>query len=365
MRDLAAAVVARAIGIVLLGGAVACGSQGRLTDARSGERPPVACPHDARKEAGTCRCAPGLSVLEGACVGPREIAAYCGVAGVTDVAAVAGGQPSGPGPAAACAFTACADGDPLDLTTRTCVPARMARAVLARARPIPEDLVLACHDGDVLVVHGEDVSCLPSADTCPRTRVWNPATARCVPLAPCNPGEIREERAIPGACARIVSGTAASAANANANANAANGASGALVDVGRWTREMLGADRGPGTSRLCQPFVEQPWTLDVGTGGARALALSIELRFPDNDVTQVSGSVRLTDAASGQPVLGGARRGQRDEQALESLLVPLRALGGTSDAASATLQVRCAVRGGGTPFLVPGLAPARAKEPSP
>jgi hypothetical protein len=130
---------------------------------------------------------------------------------------------------------------------------------------------------------------------------------------------------------------------------------------------MLGADRGFGTSRLCQPFVEQPWALDVGTGGARALALSIELRFPDNDVTQVSGTVELTDAASGQPVLGGVRRGQRDAQALESLLVPLRALGGTSDAASATLHVRCTVRGGGTPFLVPGrvTAPAPANEPSP
>lgn len=124
-----------------------------------------------------------------------------------------------------------------------------------------------------------------------------------------------------------------------------------VVDVGRWLRAMLGTDGGEGTARVCRPLSQQVGELDVGPGGARTLSLTVELVFPDNDVTQLSGRVVTVDLASGQAVFGaGAQAVQR---ALDALLVPLRALGGASDAASATVKVHCTVRGGGSPSFVP------------
>ncbi len=225
------------------------------------------------------------------------------------------------------------------------------RAIAARTRSIPEDLVLGCHDEHALVLHGDDTACLSSVDVCPPATTWDRGGARCLPLPACPPGEIRPDAAS-GACVRVV----------------IPGAKGeALVDVGRWTRTVLGPDGGEGTSRLCRQLAIAPWDLDVGPGGARTLLLQLDLRFPDNDVTQVSARVALLDSASRQPVGRssgtGTNAGRAAQRALDALLLPLRALGGTADAASATLQVQCTVQGGGTPFVFPRpLASAPASE---
>jgi hypothetical protein len=269
-------------------------------------------------------CAPGLLLLEGACVGPREVDAYCG--------APARGSSS----LAACAMTTCSAGEPVDLDAGTCLSPRVARALMARTRAVPDDLALACHEGLVLVVHGEEITCLPLTSACPRTTAWDPGAARCAPIPACAVGEIRGDHG----CERVVARAPGERP---------------LVDVGRWTRTMIGAPGGEGTARFCQAFAGRPWLLDVGSGGARTVALSIELDFPDNDVTQTSGRVLLTDAASHQPIPGAA--GRAAEKAIEAVLVPLRALGGASDAASATLEVRCTAHGGGTPFLQPPPSP--------
>ena len=117
-----------------------------------------------------------------------------------------------------------------------------------------------------------------------------------------------------------------------------------MIDVGRWVRAMLGPDGGEGTRRLCGPLQERPWDFDVGLGGARTVALSVELVFPDNDVTQLTLRAQALDATTLTPLGGEAPRAA--EAALDSLLVPLRALGGSADAASATLRVTCTIRGG-------------------
>jgi hypothetical protein len=293
---------------------------------RTSPREPLVCPHDAVVAGGACRCAPGLAVLEGACVGPRELDAYCSPL---------------PSRAGACAAATCAGSDPLDLATGRCAAARTARDVAAQARPIPDDLALGCHEGRTLVVRPDYVACIPAGDTCPRGTTWEPGTARCAPVPACPPGEVRAERddGAPAGCVRVVTRVAEGAA---------------VVDVGRWARAMLGTDGGMGTSRLCRPFAQALWGDDVGAGGARTLALTIQLLFPDNDVTQLSADVQALDAASGQPIPGDAGRTARAARsALSPLLVPLRSLGGVSDAASLSVGVRCTVRGGGSPLLFP------------
>jgi hypothetical protein len=286
----------------------------------------VACPHDAIAGGGTCRCGPGLFILEGACAGPRELDAYCGT------------PASGAG---SCRAPVCAEGDAIDLATGACAPAQTARRIVAQIRPVPNDLKLACREGHSLVVRGDSVTCVPSSDVCPRGSEWDPATARCLAIPPCAPGEVRRIRSAgadagAGECLRVVTRSRGGVP---------------VVDVGRWLGAMLGADGGEATARVCRPLGQQVGELEVGPGGARTLSLAVELIFPDNDVTQLSGRVVTVDAASGQAIFGeGAQAVQR---AVDALLVPLRALGGASDAASATLNVRCTVHGGGSPSFVP------------
>ena len=125
-----------------------------------------------------------------------------------------------------------------------------------------------------------------------------------------------------------------------------------VVDVGSWSRAVLGADGGPGTPLLCRTLGQEPWALDVGPGGARGVALRVELVFPDNDVTQVTARVALMDLATGAALSGQA--GRAAEVAVESLLGPLRALGGTASAAAATSSILCTVRGGTSPRVARG-----------
>jgi hypothetical protein len=118
-----------------------------------------------------------------------------------------------------------------------------------------------------------------------------------------------------------------------------------IVDVGRWTRAALGPDGGEGAPRLCSVLAANPWSFDVGSGGVRPLHLAVELVFPDNDVTQVTSRVTVDDA----PPAGAAAA----DRAVATLLVPLRSLGGTTDAASVSTRVTCTVRGGAPPLLLP------------
>jgi hypothetical protein len=245
-------------------------------------------------------------VVDGACVSPREIDAYCGSRSV----------------AATCALPSCALGDAIDPRASTCVPQRTVRAIVARDRPlpVPEATVIACRDDHVLIAHGDHALCLARADACPRTTHADPSRG-CVPDAPCPAGEVRAR----DACVRVVTG--------------------GMLDVGRWSRAVLGPDGGAGDDRLCRVLAQAPWDFDVGPGGSRVLALTIDLAFPNNDVTQASAVATTSDL----PPAGLA-----DAQAsLDALLIPLRALGGTAGAASATVRVSCTIHGTSSPLLLP------------
>ncbi len=246
-------------------------------------------------------------VLDGACVSPREVDAYCGARSI----------------GASCAVPSCAPGEAIDPRASACVPQRTVRAIVARDRPspLPEATTLACRDDHVLVAHGDHAVCLARADACPRTTHAAPGRG-CVHDAPCPAGEVRSG----AACVRV--------------------ASRGVLDVGSWSRAVLGLDGGSGDDRVCRVLAQTPWDFDVGPGGSRTVALTVDLAFPNNDVGEVSAAVTApSDIPS--PGLVAA------QSSVDRLLVPLRALGGTADAASSTVRLSCTIHGTSSPLLLP------------
>jgi len=251
-------------------------------------------------------CGLGLFVVDGACLSPREIDAYCGSRSVES----------------ACVAAECASGEGVDSRASTCVPQRTVREIVARDRPTPmfDGSTVACREDRVLVAHGDHAVCLARSDACPRATHSDPSRPRCVPDAPCPAGAVRANT-----CVRVVSA--------------------GVLDVGAWSRSVLGADGGGGDDRLCRSLAQAPWEVDIGPGGERTVALTVQLTFPDNDVSQA------TATASAELPSAGLRAVQAG---LDSLLVPLRALSRmarATDAASATVHVSCTVRGGSSPLV--------------
>jgi hypothetical protein len=272
---------------------------------------------------GACRCRAGLVALEGACVGPRQLDAFCGA-------------PSVPGLGGGCPGHACADDEALDLASGACAPRARARAILARIRPIPEDLEVGCKEGRALALRGEYASCLPREELCPRGTEWSGAGKQCLPAAACPPGEVGARGADGGdGCVGVVLREEGGQP---------------VVDVGAWARAVLGEDGGEGRAPLCRAL-SRAARFDLGPGGARTVSFAIDLVFPGNDLTQLSSRV----TAPGDP------GGPQDRSAVVAaamtatgpLLEPLGAFGGLADAASLSLRLRCTVDGGSNPELLP------------
>jgi hypothetical protein len=255
----------------------------------------VAC---AAREPPVGPCAEGLVLLEGACVTPREADVYCG------------GRSIAAGGAAVCAAPSCAVGEGVDTVTSSCVAEPTVREHVLHARPASIEVAIACPEPQALLAHGDRVACLAREDACPATTTWS--AGACRPLAPCPPGEVRDGLA----CTRVRSG--------------------GRVAVSAWARAVL-------EGRLCAALRRGAW--DLVAGDTRVVT-SVTLVFPDNDVPGVTATVDVAPRLDGlQP---------RAQAAVEELLVPLRALGGTAEAASATVQVACDL---------PRLAPPRAAPP--
>ncbi len=106
---------------------------------------------------------------------------------------------------------------------------------------------------------------------------------------------------------------------------------GYVVDVGAWTRAVLGPDGGAGTRVLCSPLVaagEQP--LVYGRVDFR-----VDLSFPDNDVSLVAPNVVVQSndgRAVPQPLATNA---------VLSLVRSLRMLGGVASAGVVSAHVVC------------------------
>jgi len=116
---------------------------------------------------------------------------------------------------------------------------------------------------------------------------------------------------------------------------------GRRVDVGAWTALALGTDGGPGSSELCRPVVQRPGAFGLAPGRELTLGIRVAMAIPDQDVSRVHARVEL-DEATGRLRPPPAVQALLSD-AVETLLEPLRGLGGESSAAAVEVDVRCTV----------------------
>ena len=154
------------------------------------------------------------------------------------------------------------------------------------------------------------------------------------------------------------------------------------VDVGAWAALVFGPDGGLGSAELCRPLAQRPDVFGLSREEAGAFALRILLTVPDQDMARVHARVELepgrrererrarggmagalaSDASDGHAHGdGGESPDQTDParpapawadawpsaaqaaaaDAVETLLEPLRGLGGEATAAEVKVEVRC------------------------
>lgn len=166
---------------------------------------------------------------------------------------------------------------------------------------------LSCAMGPLSCARGERFV-KASSDAGPKSEL----AGKCDALPPCDVGELYDETV--SRCMRVVR----------------NG----VVDVGTWARLAIGTDGAEGTNAFCAP---------VRLTGARA-RFQVQLTVRDNDVTQAAA--QLTARPGTQPVASDAA-----ERSIEQLTEILHDYGGSSLAASVSLDVSCTPANPATPTL--------------
>jgi hypothetical protein len=258
-------------------------------------------------------CAVGLALVDGACLGPKETDDYCGGRSI----AVDG--------SGSCVVPSCAPGEAVDPVTSTCVARRTVAALgPGGERGVGDEAILGCGEGRVLAAHHDHVECLAREHVCPSTSRWDTAHG-CVTDPPCKAGQVRMRGGHDaGTCRPLLSGS--------------------VVDVGAWARTTL-------EDHLCRRLRRTPWDfLDAAPDGR--VSLELELVFPNNDVAGASATAHFDPPVPSEGAQASA------QTALEALLIPLRALGGTADAASVSLHVTCPIERGAPPRIVPSAGAA-------
>jgi hypothetical protein len=191
---------------------------------------------------------------------------------------------------------------------------------------LADDEHLVCPSGGQLVISGvelgaEHLGCLP-ATACPLgTRRVAPSGA-CLPERACPPGSVLEAA---GTCARFV----------------ARGPAGEQprIDAVRWLRAVIGADGGAGAPPLCEALARRPRGLAFQSSGDTAVEVTLEL--PDNDVSQLIGTIRPGMGGEGAvPVSEGPLTAEL-VRVVTPMIEALRSLGGTAVQTSARVTVRC------------------------
>jgi hypothetical protein len=268
----------------------------------------VAC---AAGNAGARPCELGLVFVDGACLGPKDTDDYCG------------GRSIAVGGTGSCVVPTCAPGEAVDPVTSTCVARRTVAALGGGGRGSAGEAILGCNGDRVLAAHGDHVECLLRDQLCPPTSRWDTARG-CVTEPPCKAGEVRVRAGRgTGTCRYVMSAS--------------------KVDVGAWVRTTL-------EDHLCQRLRRTPWEFVESAAGGR-VNLELKLVFPNNDVAGATGTAHFE-----LPLPSEAAQAST-QAALEALLIPLRVLGGTADAASMSLHVTCAMDRGAAPRAPPSPAP--------
>jgi hypothetical protein len=239
-----------------------------------------------------------------------------------------GARPEGGG----CMPIECANGEPVDLASGDCVPLLSLRKLMAAT--MKPDAALGCLNADAgIIAEGTSVGCLEHSNLCGRGARWRDG---CHADPVCPVGTIADPV---GACVAVVRKLGPET----------------IVDVGAWLRVVVGPDGGDGTSAVCGPLIERPWRAGVSSHGSAEVDVQVDLLFPDNDVKRAEVTVSAAKHDDPRTVDPGAS--VPAARYMDPLWSALRRLGGTANAASATVRVRCAVDGGtdlaGTPPTPP------------
>ena len=264
----------------------------------------VACP---RAQTPTAACADGSAFVLGACV-PYAIAdSFCG----PSAKSTAGGG---------CARKVCAKGEALDVEHGLCLPEYGVLRTMLHGEPRDDDPPrrVGCMYG-TLVSRAGQLECAAGAASCgggeryvkptPDAGVNVELAGRCEATPPCTAGEIFSD--LTSKCERVVRG--------------------GVVDVGTWARLAIGVDGAEGSNAFCAP-------VRAVVGGSRG-TFQIEIAIHDNDVTQ--STIRMISRPGTAPQTADAAA-----KSLERLQKTLRFYGGTTLAATASLEVSC------TPLVV-------------
>jgi hypothetical protein len=266
--------------------------------------------------AGRCACERGTVQLLGACVSPHVADAYCG-----KEARFQGG---------ACVFVPCPEPRALDVVRGVCVPALgLAEAAAAQHTTLFPDETLACRDNRPPVIEGSHAVCLPREAGCPRGSRW--VARKCVAEATCGPGEVTEA----GRCKSVIT----------------RGPGRSIVDAGGWLRGAVGPDGGAGSSHFCAPLARRTVALGIESGQTMLARFTVELVFPDNDLSSLYSRITAIDDATARPLPDPGIA--LVEESSRPLFDALRALGGESNAAAARTTVRCVLRALERPGAMP------------
>jgi len=292
----------------------------------------AACRHPAAPGGprSVATCPPRAVGIAGACLNPDEAADYCGKAAKPDQ----GG----------CLRPACPPQETRDIASGECVPALALRKIAAmRHIDLKDEASLGCANAETsLVVDGSHVACIPHAVSCGRGARW--MDGGCRSDIACPPGSVAQSPLTKvGEVASLVCVPVVHKERADA-----------LLDVGTWVRLVLGPDGGEGTAAVCGPLALRPGELGVVPHGKTTLEVEVRLVFPDNEVSAVVLARRRGDAhaeaAPAPPMI---------VDALSPLWKSLRLVGGTANAASATVTVQCPIESGPAPTAVPAGGTAR------
>ena len=269
-------------------------------------------------------------MLAGGCVSHETADAFCGGGGRYEQGA--------------CVLPKCQGAQELDVSTGACVAARSMRVIAGRDHIIlVRGETLTCRSDRPPLLEGGHAACVPDDALCPRGTRWATSSTtgfHCDRAPRCYAGEIADPDS--GKCLRLL--------------ESRPDESGYRVDVARWARAALGADGGVGTLAFCAPFARRPSLFSLGGQSNARARFTVELRFPDDDITQVYAHLDGLDELAGRGLSDGAMA--LAEQSTRPMIEALRAIGGEASAGVVRTTVHCFVTTTERPFSTPIRTPA-------
>lgn len=204
----------------------------------------------------------------------------------------------------ACRPRVCASSDTLDLTSGLCVPQSRVD-VASRLRLQPGEHA-RCPGRSAILLVANAAFCVPESVSAIR------------PTPDCAPGELFDAHA--DRCVAVLRADRAAT----------------RVDVAQWARIVLGTDGGYGSARLCRALQFVEGSSDYGA----RIEISVEISMQNNEPGNLVIRTRLALGDNPRGLGPGAL-----QSVVETLVAPVRLMGGASNAASISLHFQCDLAG--------------------